>query len=97
MSQNELLDCILTRLDDLEASQTQTTLRVRVLLQKLMQQKMKALAGKSLSALDTMPFPITATLKEESANNFDTDIREGEGDNDAAVLASMWRPATVNW
>lgn len=56
LSQNELLDCILTRLEDLESSQTRTSLRVRVLTQRLMRQKQKQLKNKNnANSLATSP------------------------------------------
>uniref|UniRef100_A0A7S4MN26 GATA-type domain-containing protein n=1 Tax=Vannella robusta TaxID=1487602 RepID=A0A7S4MN26_9EUKA len=99
MSQNELLDCILTRLEDLESSQTRTSLRVRVLTQRLMRQKQKqnsigsgsrARAHRPTFTSDSNKFHNTSTLPRQ-----EVEMTEG-GDGEAALLASMREGTSIS-
>merc|ERR1712063_51350 len=104
MSQNELLDCILTRLEDLESSQTRTSLRVRVLTQRLMRQKQKqkqnTISSCGLSRSRPRPppaMPVHASIKTQSPE-IENDIRmvDGEGESEATLLASMREGTSIS-
>lgn len=89
MSQNELLECILSRLEDLESSQTRTSLRVRVLTQRLMRQKQKHI-NSQLNDRSVVRKVESAPISIESSNSSDVDAIMSNGDeNDANLLASM--------
>merc|ERR1712000_597975 len=107
MSQNEILDCILTRLEDLESSQTRTSLRVRVLTQRLMRQKQKQLLANrkaaaasrvnSSSSLENKP-PVSIVppqlQRKEPQEEEPTKMDTKEGEEDEAILLVSMRDIT---
>merc|ERR1712137_644628 len=102
MSQTELLDCILTRLEELEYSQSRTSLQVRVLTRRLMREKYarkRSLDGLSDDNSPTFDF----SVDDHSPVKFDTSIEEnldlmmsGDGEDEAWLLAGMRKgPAQI--
>mmetsp|Transcript_57916 Transcript_57916/g.87297 ORF Transcript_57916/g.87297 Transcript_57916/m.87297 type:complete len:206 (+) Transcript_57916:27-644(+) len=86
MSQNELLDCILTRLEELENSQTRTSLQVRVLSNRLVHK-----TDYDVSKLEEMNSD-GETIRTRYEEDFEEDLdvmMKGDGEDEAWLLATM--------
>jgi hypothetical protein len=95
MSQNELLDCILTRLEELEYSQSRTSLQVRVLTRRLIREKHAArcrnIAMGEMEDNENSDY-YDETLKSPYEEDLEQDLElmmNGDGEDEAILLASM--------
>jgi len=85
MNQSELLDCILSRLEELETSQTRTSLQVRVLARRLINDR----------TIDISKFESNnenTTLKDRYNEDLEQEIEvmmSGDGEDEAWLLANM--------
>ena len=92
MNQNQLLECILSRLDELESSQSRTSLQVRVLTGRLTCADDPA----DLAILD--PNTSTDILKNQYEETLEQELdvmMNGDGENEAWLLATMRRGTPV--
>ena len=89
MSQNELLDSIMSRLEELETSQTRTSLKVRVLTNRLVRDK-------DIDDLDLDE--LGEGLRDHYEEDFEQDLdvmMKGDGEDEAWLLASMSKGTPV--
>ena len=94
MGQTELLDCILNRLEELETSQTRTSLQVRVLARRLIHE---APHPSDDFQLDESTIA-TESLKERYEEDLEQEIEvmmNGDGEDEAWLLASMRKGTPV--
>merc|ERR1712137_516427 len=92
MNQNQLLECILSRLDELEGSQNRTSLQVRVLAGRLTCSDDPA----DTAILD--PETSTEYLKNQYEETLEQELdvmMNGDGENEAWLLATMRRGTPV--
>ena len=92
MSQNELLDCILSRLEELEKSQDSTTLKVRTLTGRLTDGDDPT----DYAILD--PDSSTESLKDKYEQGLEQEIdvmMSGDGEPEAWMLTTMRRGTPV--
>lgn len=80
MSQNDLLECILTRLEELEFSQIRTSLQVRVLTRRLIREK---------HSEDNDSKESNSSEGSDDVENEIELMMNGDGEGEAWLLASM--------
>ena len=82
----------------MESSQTRTSLRVRVLTQRLMRQKQKQSSTElsSLKKHTNISKPLNSSLDNTSPSNFDLLNDESVQGSEAALLASMREGTSIS-
>lgn len=91
MNQNELLECILSRLEELENSQTRTSLQVKVLSNRLVPNRTEVKL-EDIAVDEDKPF--TDRYEEDFEQDLDT-MMKGDGEDEAWLLDTMRKGTPV--
>ena len=89
MSQGDLLECILTRLEELEFSQIRTSLQVRVLTRRLIREKNPSASDEHYSELSKDSNYLDNSEGSDDVENEIELMMNGDGEGEAWLLASM--------